>query len=487
MSSSPARGSVAPDDRTRASTVRWVVTICALAMLFDGYDLVVYGTVVPLFLRDPSQLGRVTPELAGQLGSYALVGVLVGALIAGAVSDIIGRRRLMIVNIAWFSIGMGFTTFATSALAFGILRFLTGIGVGALVATAGAIVAEFAPPGRRHVYNAIVYCGVPAGGVMASLLALAVRDQFGWRPLFWFGALPFLFLLPMAIAKLPESPLWLQSRGRVEEARAAAQRTGVPLVEHAQAGVSAGPGERAGFGALVGKQYFLPTVFLGLMSFSGLLLTYGLNTWLPEIMGQNGFGPSYSLVFLLVLNLGAIVGAVSASSFAERVGPQWVISGTFVMAAIALVALPLGFPFPVLLALVAVAGVGTIGTQVLVYGFVANFYESRARGAGVAWCAGFGRLGGIVGPLVGGMLMGAGIGISQAFQLFAVAAVFGAIVTALPRPARQAEQSAVVDPDAGAVPLGPAGEQPELEMPADGLAPTSTTVGMTDPGATVTR
>lgn len=455
MSVSAAQADVALDEKKRATTVRWVVAISALAMLFDGYDLVIYGTILPVLLRDPSQIGAVSPALAGQLGSYALVGVMIGALGAGAISDVIGRRRLMLVNIAWFSIGMGLTALVTSTFAFGLMRFLTGIGVGALVATAGAIVAEFAPPGRRHVYNAIVYCGVPAGGVMASLLALVVRDQLGWRPLFWVGATPLLFLLPMAFAKLPESPLWLQSRGRMDEARAVAAKTGVPLVEHAEAGVTAEPAakEKAGFNALASRQYFLPTFFLGLMSFTGLLLTYGLNTWLPEIMGQNGYGKSYSLLFLLLLNLGAIVGAMSASFFADRIGPRWVISSTFLMAAVALVLLPMGFPTAMLFLLVAVAGVGTIGTQVLVYGFVSNFYESRARGAGVAWCAGFGRLGGIVGPLVGGYLIGAGIPISQAFQLFAIAAVFGALVTILPRAAKPSEQVVVVEDPAETVRL----------------------------------
>ncbi|WP_226344169.1 MFS transporter [Agilicoccus flavus] len=444
----------AQDSRARSRTVAWVVAICTIALIFDGYDLVVYGTIVPILLADPSQLGAISPELAGQLGSYALVGVLIGALGAGALSDIIGRRKLMLVNIAWFSVGMALTALVGNAAMFGAMRLFTGIGVGALVATAGAIVAEFAPAGRRHVYNAIVYCGVPAGGVMASLFALAIRDSLGWHALFLVGATPILFLLPLAWAKLPESPLWLQSRGRTQEAVAASRATGVPLVEHAQAGVTARPTtERAGFAALVSRQYFVPTVFLGLMSFSGLLLTYGLNTWLPHIMGQHGFGKSYSLVFLLVLNLGAIVGALTASRFAEKVGPQRVIAATFVMAAAALVLLPFGLPVAALLALVAVAGIGTIGTQVLVYGFVSNFYESRARGAGVAWCAGFGRLGGIVGPLVGGVLIGAGISIDRAFQLFAVAALVGAVVTALPRAAKPAEQAVVVDPS-GSEPTG---------------------------------
>src|SRR4249920_3053864 len=117
----------------RRRTVSWVVTIATLGLIFDGYDLVVYGAVLPRFLKDPSLLGPVTPALGGALGSLALVGVLVGALAAGSVGDIIGRRKVMLVAYAWFAIGMGATALVTSTTAFGLLRFLTGIGVGALV------------------------------------------------------------------------------------------------------------------------------------------------------------------------------------------------------------------------------------------------------------------------------------------------------------------------------------------------------------------
>jgi AAHS family benzoate transporter-like MFS transporter len=103
---------------------------------------------------------------------------------------------------------MALTSLATSIPAFGVLRFLTGIGVGALVATAGAVVAEFAPAGKRNFYNAIVYSGVPAGGLMASLLAIVLNGVTDWRGLFLIGALPLVILFPLALWKLPESPRW---------------------------------------------------------------------------------------------------------------------------------------------------------------------------------------------------------------------------------------------------------------------------------------
>ncbi|UQS23788.1 aromatic acid/H+ symport family MFS transporter [Amycolatopsis thermalba] len=413
------------DATKRRRTVSWVVALSAIALVFDGYDLVVYGTVLPTLLADPSQLGHISAGQAGALGSYALVGVLVGALAAGALGDWIGRRKIMLINLAWFSIGMGLTALTQNVTAFGFGRFFTGIGVGALVATVGALVAEFAPAGRRNRLNAIVYSGVPAGGVLASLLAIVLADDVGWRGLFWVGALPIVLVLPLAIVKLPESAKWLAARGRDAEARAVSERTGVPLVPEPPVT------DRVGFPALATRALAWPTALLGLMSFAGLLLTYGLNTWLPKIMSDNGYGTSYSLTFLLILNLGAIIGGLLASLWADRAGAKRVVVTTFVLAAITLALLPLDLPLVALLLAVAVAGVGTIGTQVLIYGLVSNYYPTRARAAGVAWCAGFGRLGGIVGPVVGGLLVGAGLGGTTAFFIFAGVALAAALVTAL--------------------------------------------------------
>ncbi|MEV4647353.1 MFS transporter [Saccharopolyspora sp. NPDC049357] len=414
--------------RRRQRTVSWVVALSTIVLVFDGYDLVVYGTVLPTLLKDPTQLGAITPGQAGTLGSYALIGVLVGALVAGALGDLIGRRRIMLINLAWFSIGMGATALTQSVAAFGVGRFFTGIGVGALVATVGPLVAEFADPGRRNRLNAIVYSGVPAGGVLAGLLALVLDDVVGWRGLFWIGALPIVLVLPLAVVKLPESPKWLASRGKVEQAKALAERTGIEL--RAEPVAPAGT-TRAGFPALASKDLAWPTALLGLMSFAGLLLTYGLNTWLPQIMANNGYDKTYSLAFLLVLNLGAIVGGLFASLWADRAGAKRVVATTFVLAAGTLALLPLKLPLIVLLLAVAVAGIGTIGTQVLIYGLVSNYYPTRARAAGVAWCAGFGRIGGIVGPVVGGLLVGAGLGGTTAFYLFAAVAAGAAVVTLL--------------------------------------------------------
>src|SRR4051812_24942527 len=258
---------MAPDselEARRRRTLLWVVGLATLGLVFDGYDLVVYGTVVSIFLRNPNELGAVTPQMAGALGSYALVGVLVGALLAGTVGDILGRRKVMLAAYAWFSVGMAFTAMTSSASLFGLLRFITGLGVGALVATTGALVSEYAPRGKKNLVNAITYSGVPIGSLLAALLAIILLHTIGWRGMFWIGALPLVTLFPLAIVRMPESVAWLASRGRFEEARAISVKTGVPMPEEApkapgtaQTAIPVGGG-RAGFAGCSGRAICFP-------------------------------------------------------------------------------------------------------------------------------------------------------------------------------------------------------------------------------------
>lgn len=413
------------------SVVVWVVVLATIGLMFDGFDLVVYGTVVSTFLRDPTQIGKVTPGLAGALGSYALVGVLVGALLAGSVGDVIGRRKVMLTAYAWFSVGMAITALMTNAYGFGIMRFVTGLGVGALVATTGAIVSEFAPAGKKNLCNAITYSGVPLGSLLSALLAILALQSIGWRGMFLVGALPLVTLLPLAFFKMPESPAWLASRGRLDEARAIAERTGVALPEAAPDPAPGVTRERVGFAGLFSGQYRWPTVLLGLMSGLGLLLVYSINTWLPELMLRAGFDAKGSLSFLLVSNGGAVIGALIGSRIADRFGPKPVVATCFLIGALSIFMLTLSLPLGILLLFVAIVGLGTSGTQTLIYGFAANYYRTNVRGAGVAWCAGFGRLGGVGGPIIGGLLIGAGLATNSIFYVLAVLAAVGMVLTLL--------------------------------------------------------
>jgi AAHS family benzoate transporter-like MFS transporter len=397
--------------------------------MFDGYDLVVYGTVVSTFLRDPSQIGPVDPALAGALGSNALLGVLVGALVAGSIGDIVGRRKMMLGAYAWFSLGMAATAFTHSAITFGLFRFVTGLGVGVLLATTAALVSEFAPKGKKNLCNAITYSGVPLGSLAAAALAIVLVEHIGWRGMFLIGSLPFVTLLPLAFWTMPESVAWLASRGHIEEARTVAAKTGVEVPSATGAELVEERGA-AGYRGLFGD-FLIPTILIGLMSATGLLLVYSLNTWLPELMLRTGFNAKGSLSFLLVLNGAAALGPIIVARFADRFGPKPVVAASFLLGALAIMALTLKLPLAALLAIVAFVGIGTSGTQTLIYGFVANFFPTRVRGAGVAWCAGFGRLGGVGGPLIGGLLIASGLSIDTIFFVLAGLALLGVFLTLL--------------------------------------------------------
>ncbi|ACA21115.1 major facilitator superfamily MFS_1 [Methylobacterium sp. 4-46] len=433
IASVSASGVISPSREVKQfRTVVWVVSLALVGLVFDGYDLVVYGACVSTFLRDPTQLGVVTPEIAGQLGSYALFGVLVGALLAGSVGDIVGRRKVLLASYAWFSAGMAVTAMTSSVPAFGMMRFLTGLGVGALLATTAALVSEFAPKGKKNLCNAIVYSGVPLGSLLAAALAIALLSSIGWRGLFVIGALPLVTLLPLAYFKIPESVAWLAARGRLVEAQALAEKIGVDMPEPAPTlgaeTLDATDDGRASWAGLF-TSYPLPTILLGLMSATGLMLVYSLNTWLPELMLRAGFNARGSLSFLMVLNGGAVVGALLGSKVADRFGAKLVVIACFLIGAAAISLLTAGFSIGVLLATVAVVGLGTSGTQTLIYGLAANYYRTNVRSAGVAWCAGFGRLGGVGGPMLGGYLAGGGFALETIFYILAGIAIFGGLLT----------------------------------------------------------
>lgn len=455
----------------RRTTLRWVLGIALAGLVFDGYDLAVYGAIMPGF-REPGGLIHnamppdlqaaltasigVPPEqltqgmkdaiaaasgLGGVLGSLAPLGMLFGAIGIGAVGDRIGRRIPMLASTAWLSVGMGATAVAPDATMFGLLRFVTGLGIGALAATTAVVVSEVAPKGHKNFANAIVYSGIPLGSMLAAAAALTLLDPLGWRGLLWLGALPLVTLLPAAFLKLPESVEWLESRGKHEEARIVSQRRGLPVP-----GAPVWPVDdetKGGFIEIFNRRFLLATVVLGLLSATGLLMVYLLNTWLPQLTAPL-LGERSSLVLLLALNVGAVAGGLGGSWAADRWGAKSVIAALFAIGAVGIV-LATTTATPQLISLmitaIGIVGVGTAGTQTLIYGFVANYYPTTSRAAATAWCAGFGRLGGVAGPIIGGVLAAAfPEDLSRAFYVLAVFCVLGVVLVILTPRSPEADQ-----------------------------------------------
>ncbi|MDQ0634349.1 AAHS family benzoate transporter-like MFS transporter [Arthrobacter pascens] len=423
--------------RTTALTAwkgRPVLLLCFMTIVFDGYDLVVFGSTVPSILKF-EDWGLTTAQ-AGMIGSLALVGMLIGTLSVGILTDRLGRRRIMLTSIAWFSICMLLTAFAPSAEVFGALRFLTGLGLGGVVPTCIALTVEYARKERRQIANAVMFSGYSVGGVGASLLAINLLQHIDFRWMYAIGALPLVTLLPAAWKLMPESVAYLARKGHLDEAKATATRFGLIYTDIVSSeDLPTDPaGTNSSLKAIFTRKWLGSTILFAVANFCGLLLVYGLNTWLPQIMRQAGFNLGDALTFLLVLNAGAIVGSISASALADRIGIKRVVTGSFILAFVAILMLSLQLPLAILLVIVAFAGLGSVGTQILVGGYCATHYPQSLSATALSWSLGVGRIGAICGPLIGGFIASLAFGWQVNFYMFAVFAVIGSIVVfAVPR------------------------------------------------------
>lgn len=442
QASTPASCAAPPGTRSGRVPFRgWVVIACCwFAIAVDGYDLIVYGTVVPALISGEWSL---TPSQAGEIGSVALAGMMVGALLAGVITDRVGRRRLMIGCVAWFSAGMALSALSPTPELFALSRFGSGIGLGCLMPTAIALTLEYARVELRSTANAVMFSGYSIGGVLAAVTAMWTLDAAGWRAMFWIGAALGVVLLIVVSAALPESVTFLLGRGRRAEAAALADRYGIPVPETA-----VGSTERTGVRALLDLRYAVSTIIFWVVVALGLLLIYGLNTWLAQIMRAAGYPLGTSLAFLLALNAGPILGTPLLGLLADRIGSRIVVTGMFVSAAVAILLMMIRFPTPVLLTLVTVAGACTIGTQTLLTAYIGGFYPERLRATALGWALGVGRIGAIAGPLYGGLILSTSWGFQVNFLAFALPALLAAVLVLLVRAQRQ-DQADTVASDAG--------------------------------------
>lgn len=400
-----------------------IVALCFVIIVYDGYDLVVYGATVPSLLAyEPWHLNA---SQIGAIGSYALVGMLLGALLSGWLASRVGARAIVLGSLISFSVIMGLTALAPNPEVFGLLRFLGGLGLGGVVPTVIALTVEYSPPSRRQFNNALMYSGYSVGGMLSALAALALLPENSFRIMYALGLLPLVTIVPLAWRYLPESAAFLAGKGRIIEARALADKFGIDLP------APSATTSNGNMASLVTGPRRIPLLLLVVASFCGLLLVYGVNTWLPNIMRQSGYSLGSSLSFLLVLNLGAIVGALAASRAADRFGSKPVTVTSFLLAVVAILALGTGLPVSAAMAVVAVAGLGTVGTQILVNGYVATYFGENERTAALGLSLGLGRVGAIVGPILGGWIASSALGVEWNFYAFAAFAALGCLAVAL--------------------------------------------------------
>ncbi|WP_115788952.1 MFS transporter [Arthrobacter silvisoli] len=420
----------------------WPVWLCWLAMVLDGFDLVVLGTVIPTLIKS-GDLGF-NAVAATFAATISLVGVGLGALFIAPLSDKFGRRKLLIACVAGFSLFTIAIAFAPNVAVFSVLRLLAGLGLGACLPAALAYMNDYSPAGSAGKSTTRTMTGYHAGAVATAFLAIMVVPN--WRLMFIIGGAAGLLLLPFLWAKLPESLPGLAAKPGLatKPASAVGRSTGTQAPAET-------PAPKAGFRELLHKPYPLVALGIGIASFMGLLLVYGLNTWLPQLMAAAGYPVSTGLTLLLVLNLGAVAGLVLAGILADRHGTRRVVLLWFGLSAVLLGGLSIRIESEVLLnAAVFVTGVFVFSSQVLVYAWVSQLFPARLRGTALGFAAGVGRLGAIVGPAVTGTLVATGTAYPAGFYVFGGAALLGlAALVLVPRTTQ-----AAIAPEAVREPAG---------------------------------
>ncbi|CAH0141882.1 4-hydroxybenzoate transporter PcaK [Pseudomonas sp. Bi70] len=412
-------------DNARFNSFHWLVMyLCALLLIFDGYDLFIYGVVLPVIMKE----WGLTPLQAGALGSYALFGMMFGALLFGSLADKIGRKKGIAICFALFSVATIVNGFASNPTEFGICRFIAGLGCGGLMPNAVALMNEYAPKKMRSTLVAVMFSGYSLGGMLSAGVGIFMLPRFGWESMFFAAALP-LLLLPVILYYLPESIGFLVRRGEHDKARALLNR--LDPAQTLGADVQLTINERKGAGVSVLELFrnglAVRTLSIWVAFFCCLLMVYALSSWLPKLMANAGYSLGSSLSFLLALNFGGMAGAILGGWLGDRFNLTKVKVGFFIAAAVSISLLGFKSPTLMLYLLIFVAGATTIGTQILLYAGTAQLYGLSIRSTGLGWASGIGRNGAIVGPLLGGALMGIELPLQLNFMAFAIPGAIAAL------------------------------------------------------------
>lgn len=413
-------------DEAKFKPFHWKVLFwCLLIIIFDGYDLIIYGVALPLLMKE----WALTAVQAGFLASAALFGMMFGAIFFGTLSDKIGRKKTIMICVALFSSFTFFGAFATGPVQFAVLRFIAGLGIGGVMPICVALTSEYAPKRMRSTLVAIMFSGYAIGGMASALLGSFLVVDYGWEVMFYIAGIPTL-LLPIIWKILPESLMYLVTEGREEEAKKIVQKlapnekvtasTTLLLDEPTK-------GDDAPIRSLFSKNRGFTTIMFWVAFFMCLLMVYALASWLPKLMIQAGYSLGASMIFLFALSIGGMVGAIGGGVLADKFHLKPVLTVMFAAGGAALLLLGYNSPQIVLYSLIAVAGATTIGSQILLYTFVAQYYPTAVRTTAMGWASGVGRIGAIVGPILTGALLTLELSHQMNFLFIAIPGVIAAV------------------------------------------------------------
>lgn len=398
---------------------------CVLILIIDGYDLAVVGAALPSIMKDMG----VDATSAGVMAGSALLGTMLGAIFLGTLADRIGRPRMIAVCVALFSLFTAAAGLTNDPISFSVARFIAGLGIGGVLPIVTAQMGEFAPSNLRTRLVTLVFAGYSVGGILVALTAKQLIEGYGWQWVFYVAGLPVL-LIPLILKTMPESLSFLVKKGDQRQLRAMAARIAPEQLHAVDAIYGGSPTDKvraAPIRSLFEEGRGLSTVMIWVAFMTGLFMVYALNSWLTKLMAMAGYSLGSALNFVIVFNVGAIVGAIGGGLLSDKFNIKHVLICFYAVGAISLTALAYTKSIELLFLAVFIVGASTLGTQLLAYAYAGDFYSPATRSTGVGFASGVGRIGAIVAPVLIGWLVSLKLPMEQNFMAIAVAGLLGAI------------------------------------------------------------
>jgi len=406
-------------NRFHALVLFWGVLI----LILDGYDLAVVGAALPSIMKDMG----VDAAQAGFMASSALFGMMFGAMFLGTLADRLGRPLMISICIFLFSAFTAAAGLTKDPVTFSVTRFIAGLGIGGVLPAVAAQMAEFAPVKMRARLVTVVFAGYSIGGILVAITGKQLIEAYGWPSVFFTALLP-IVLIPSILKTMPESMPFLIKRNRVGELRRLVKRLApsYPLQEDEHFLV---PDEDKADDAPVQHLFHegrgFSTVMIWLAFFFGLFMVYALSSWLTKLMAMAGYGLGSALTFVLVFNMGAMIGAVFGGWLGDKFNIKDVLVAFYAAGAISLTLMGYTKSTELLFLVVFVVGASTLGTQLLAYAYAGEFYPISLRSTGVGFASGMGRMGAILAPILIGGLVAMKLPLEQNFMAIGLAGLLG--------------------------------------------------------------